>query len=515
MSTQPATTSHPRSEHASLADYVCAVLSPEQRQNVLLTSFSHWDFAQAALADTALCLRDTGSQVTLAFWVGETPLHDVGWTTHRVVSRIFRSPARDDRVKEALIRSGVPESDFARPPIRKWSPVEQLPIPERLNRSSIRAMVYRGSPMGRAILQVHPDRNTPISDEYLWPRRWVEATARSYAYVYDQTLKLIDDRSVTAIVVYNGRFLHDGAAAAAAESRGLPVLNYDVGGSQSDFDLTINATHDWDALQERMLNMYNQWPESERDEIGSSWFLERVNHQDPANALFVEAQRKGALVELPDAERLVVFFSSSGDEIAELQLNWADFFGGQPQALQLLADECRKKPGYALVVRSHPHKRMKPAQDVVDWLKAVDDAAPDLHLDPYSEVDSYELMRKADVVVTYGSTTGVEAAFAGRPVIVMGPGAYSQLGCAQQVSSREELSNALENATGGAWEGAVAFGLMMKRRGFRYKHVKRTPDGHLSLAGVPLVESNKLTLDVSHLLNRFHNWRATSRRGDS
>jgi hypothetical protein len=501
-----------RAEHASVGSYISSVLAPDQRRNVLLSSFSQWDFAQAALADIALCLRDLGSEVTLAFWSGRTPLHDVGWTTSRRVSALLRSPGRDDRVKQALLQAGLEVESFAEPPIRRWRPVEALSIPVTLNRTSIRAMEYRGTAVGRAILQVHPDTETPVTDDFFWPEKWVEATAQSYAYVYDQTLQLIDERGITAIIVYNGRFLHDRAAAAAAETRGLPVLNYDMGGSHTDFDLTIDATHDWDALQQRMLKLYNEWPENERDELGSSWFLERVNHQDPMNALFVEAQKKGSKVELPKADCTVVYFSSSGDEIAELELDWDAYFAGQNNALKVLADECRQRPGYSLVVRSHPHKRIKPKQDVTEWMEAVEQAQPDLHLDPFADADSYELMRQADIVVTYGSTTGVEAAFAHKPVIVMGPCAYDKLGCAIGVATVEELDKALDMRDSGSWEGAVSYGLMMKRRGFSYQFVQKNAQGIRVLGTNQFTEANKITLDISHALNRFERWRLTRKK---
>ena len=495
-----------RAEHNSVAKYLSSALSPEQLSNTLLISFTHWDFALSALADISLSLMEMNSQVIVAFWANETPLHDVGWSTSKAVSTVLMSPARDTRVRKALIGSGLPKSAFIKPPIRRWKPVEAIELPKVLNRSNIRQMQYRGTPVGRAILQVHPDADTPTSDSYLWPRKWVEATAHSYAYVYDQTLAAIESASITSVFVYNGRFLHDRAVAAAAETRGIPVLNYDTGGSQTDFDLTSDPTHDWIALQNRMLKMYDEWPSNERDEIGSSWFLERVNHEDPLNALFVEAQRKGSRVELPDAERIVVFFSSSGDEIAELELNWDAYFQGQENALKILSEECSRRPGYSLVVRSHPHKRMKPKQDVADWLEAVKLADPGLHLDPFADADSYELMRQADIIVTYGSTTGVEAAFAKKPVIVMGPCAYDHLGCAIAVTNVKELSSALESAEAGSWAGAVSYGLMMKRRGFTYMHVKKARNNQQALSGITFRNANKLTLNLSHLLNRARCW---------
>lgn len=498
-----------RAEHASLEEYLRSVLTEEQLGSVLLTNFSQWDFALAALADIALTLRTMQSEPFLAFWSDKTPLHDVGWTTSERISRLLRSPSRVRRVQQALTKAGIPRVNFVNPPNQRWSPQEPIRIPNHLNRSNIRAMQYRGTDVGRAILQVHPDRETPVSDDYVWPRRWVEATATSYAYVFDQVLDVIDQRRIDALIAYNGRFLHDRAAAAAAEVRGIPVLNYDMGGMETDFDLTIDATHDWDALQVRMLEMYGNWPPEERDIIGSQWFEERVRHEDPMNALFVEAQRRGATLELPAGECVVAYFSSSGDEIAELDLDWDAYFAGQPSALRTLAELCRQRQGYRLIVRSHPHKRMKPKRDVEDWLKAVDEAQPDVHVDPYSEVDSYELMRQADIVVTYGSTTGVEAAYARKPVIVMGPCAYDKLGCATGVSSPEELDLALDTRTPGWWPGAVAYGLMMKRRGFTYGYVRKDERGIRSLAGVPMTDASKPVLDLSHALNRFQRWRLT------
>ena len=57
-----------RAEHDSLEVFLKASLTDEQRKNVLFVSFTQWDFALAALADTATCLQQMGSEVTLGFW---------------------------------------------------------------------------------------------------------------------------------------------------------------------------------------------------------------------------------------------------------------------------------------------------------------------------------------------------------------------------------------------------------------------------------------------------------------
>ena len=488
-----------RAEHDSLECYLRSVLPEGALSRPLLLSFTQWDFAVAAVCEATLTLSSMGADVHLGLWSDETPLRDVGWQVQHGIARALGSPTIDDRAKRALRAAGLADTAFI--PTRPWSPQAPVPRPVIPNRSSIRALTYRGAPLGRGVLEVPPAKDIPVTDEYLWPTRYVDAAARSYAFVYDQARRVIEDDRITAVFTYNGRFLHDSAVAAAAEHYGLPVLAYDTGGTETDFDLTIDATHDWSALQHRMLAMYDRWPEGERDVIGRSWFTGRMEHSDPANALFTGTQTRGTGIDRQPGDTVVVFFSSSGDEIAELDLDWSRYFNSQPQALTAVAKACREA-GYRLVVRTHPHKRLKAPRDVADWLAAVDAASPDLHIDQHSSVDSYALMKQADVVVTYGSTTGVEAGFLERPVIVMGPSAYDELGCAMPVHDEVELGRALAERRHGTWRDAVPYGLMMKRRGFAYRYLDVDQDGTRSLVGVPLVEPRPLVRHMSHALRK-------------
>ena len=495
-----------RPEHPSVEAFLDVALPPEARGNVLFVSYTQWGFALAALADVATAVHRLGAGLTLAFWTAHTPLRDTGWSASRLLGRVTGAPARDQRALAALLAAGIPGDAVAAPPLRRWRPSEPIEVTGPMNRSAIRKLEFHGSPMGRAILNVLPETLTPTTDSFYWPRRWVRACARSYAWSYDQTAALIRERGITAVVVYNGRFLHDRAASAAAQDAGIPVLYYDTGGLDTDYDLTDSVTHDWRDLQRRMLAMYQSWPPDERDALGGSWFEERRRHVAPDNSLFTEVQEIGATIQRPDAERVVVYFSSSGDEIAELELDWSRFIGDQPEALRQVAEECRARPGYALIVRSHPHKRMKPPQDVAEWFEAVEAAEPDVHLDPHSPVDSYARMELADIVVTYGSTTGVEAAYAGKKVIVMGPSAYDELGCAEFAGTREELSAALDGAEPGSWPGAVSYGLMMRRRGFRYAFVERDPQVGHRLGDVAFTDAKPVVLHLSDAFNRMQRW---------
>lgn len=497
-----------RAEHPSLAVYLATTLTTDQRRHVGIISFNQWSFALGAVVETAMAAREIGSEVTVGLWSGKTPLYDTGWTAHRGIARLLGSASRDENAYRALRRAGFPKSTFAKPPLRPWRPVEALPQNPDTRRAAIRQLDYRGSGMGRSILQVHPDDDTPIRDDYAWPATYLREAMRSYAWAYDQSRALIEKRGITTVVVYNGRFTHDRAVAAAAEATGAQTLYYDTGGYETDFDLTVATTHDWQHLQVRMKEMYESWGD-DRDEIGAKWFVDRQTHADANNAIFVAHQERGYLADLPEAEQLVVFFSSSGDEIAELELDWDEYLGSQENALRCLAEACRERPGTKLVVRTHPHMGLKPKDDLMHWMSSVDRAAPDLHFDPFSKVDSYELMRRADVVFTYGSTSGVEAGFMGRPVAVMGPSAYDTLGCAERIRSVDGIREALDVPPAPNAHAAIPYGLMMQRRGFSFAHLESGPNELPALSGIELAEANETTRKISDALRRRRTKRLT------
>lgn len=488
-----------RAEHGSIDDFLRVNLTESERAHIGFFSFNQWPWTTAAVVESALGAHAIGSEITIASWADHTPLHDPGWTTSRRIAALLGSAPIDTSVRRILIQAGVPADAFAAPPLKHWKPSGLPPLPEPLTRSAIRQLTYAGSGMGRSILQVHPDFNTPIRNDYVWPKRWIRAAMRSYAWVFDQTRALIEARNLTTIVVFNGRFTHDRAAAAASESLGVKVLYYDYGGIETSFDLTHTTTHNWDALQKRMQRMWETWGD-DRDEIAHHWFRNREARIEPGMDVFLGLQSNDFLPKLPRAERLIVFFSSSGDEIAELDLDWRRYFGSQEAALQALADVCARNPDVALVVRTHPHMRLKPEDDRQRWIAAVERIGVDLHIGPDSPADSYALMRAADRVITYGSTTGIESAYRGRPTAVMGPSAYQLLGCVTPVTSVDELNVWLADPPQPNPVAALPYGLMMQRRGFSMRRLQPAHPSGFAYQGIELAEASELSRKVSHFL---------------
>jgi len=490
----------PKAERSSLADYLQVNLASGPSSKIGLLSFNQWYWTTAALTETAAAAHSIGADVTIAWWSDLTPLHDPGWRLSRRICRLLRSRSIEESAQSLLEAAGVPRSAFVDPPLHAHTPSNLPELPYPLTRRAIRSLSYRGTGMGRSILQVHPDFNTPIRDDFVWPRRWIDRAVRSYVWVFDQTTALIEQRQLSTIVVFNGRFTHDRAAAAAAEALGVQVLYYDTGGLDTDFDLTDHTTHDWDALQGRMIDLWARWGD-DREEIARAWFANREDHSEPGIEVFIGIQESNHLPDLPANQKLVVFFSSSGDEMVEMDLDWSEYFESQEQAVRILAQVCAELPDTTLVVRTHPHMRLKPADDLARWVDAIDSIGDNIHIPPDSPTDSYALMRAADRVITYGSTSGIEAAYRDRPVAVMGPSAYQLLGCVTPVHSADDLKRWLIEDADTNPQKSLPYGLMMQRRGFHHEWLQRQPGGQLGRDGVTLTDPAPRAQKVSHFLD--------------
>ena len=494
-----------RAEYDSLQEYLLENLSERERERLGLMSFNQWPWTTAAIVEIGVAAHQIGSEITAAFWCDETPLRDPGWNTSSLVARLLQSSTIEASAQALLEAAGVSPTAFARPPIRDYRPTELPSLPTPLTRSSVRQLRYRGTEMGRSILQVPPSTEMPSREDYIWPEKWTRRAIRSYAWVFDQTLALIRERRLSAIVVFNGRFTHDRAAAAAAESAGVKVLYTDYGGLQTFFDLTHTSTHDWDSLQFRMLSMWNCWGE-DREAIAAAWFKNREEHTEAGIDAFVGMQNHGFVPDVPDAKTLVVFFSSSPDEMAELDLQWEQYFDSQENALRTLARVCAELPDTALVVRTHPHMLSKPDDDRERWIAAVQSIGDNTHIGPDSPTDSYALMKNADRVITYGSTTGVESAYQGKPVGVLGPSAYQLLGCATPLHTAEELRRWIKAPNESDWRMALPYGLMMQRRGFNLAWLTEVDNGYWRHDEDELQEASPLAKKISDVIWRIQLW---------
>jgi hypothetical protein len=146
---------------------------------------------------------------------------------------------------------------------------------------------------------------------------------------------------------------------------------------------------------------------------------------------------------------------------------------------------------YSIVVRWHPNLQTagKFENELVDAIIAMSPLVE--HIRSNSDIDSYSLLLSADVVLTTGSTMGVEANYYGKASILLGTALYMNLDVCHRPNNFSELLKLLsENVFVHSREGAILFGSFFAKYGYEIMNFSFT-NGKYNWKGEP----------VSNLLN--------------
>lgn len=156
---------------------------------------------------------------------------------------------------------------------------------------------------------------------------------------------------------------------------------------------------------------------------------------------------------LTQGKKLLALFTSSTEETAgdrelesayELQSRW----------VQDVVDWVKDRNDAELVIRVHPHLAGKSgltrANDEFQFYQTMKAAAPQnvRIIMPDEALNSYALMDEADVGLTFGSSTGIEMAMLGKPVVLAARNFYEVGSQIINVRARESLRDDLERSLG-------------------------------------------------------------------
>lgn len=126
----------------------------------------------------------------------------------------------------------------------------------------------------------------------------------------------------------------------------------------------------------------------------------------------------------------IIFFTSSEDEFESLGEVWfrKEKYPSQFEILRNLSEFVQSN-NCKLFIRVHPNFKSSTQKVKEKWNKFFSNIANKYIsvITSESELSSYGLINQMDLVIVYGSTIGVEAAFLGKKVIVTGPSYYSDI----------------------------------------------------------------------------------------
>ena len=142
-----------------------------------------------------------------------------------------------------------------------------------------------------------------------------------------------------------------------------------------------------------------------------------------------------------------MIFNSSEDEHSSISDEFDDnnLFPSQIEGIEWVAKALMNADDTAIYLRIHPNLRNVKYKYHTDLLK-LGEKYPNFHVIPgNSKISSYNMMYHASLVLVFGSTIGVESAYAGKPVITLAACTYMKLGFCYVPKTTEELMTLLNN----------------------------------------------------------------------
>jgi len=466
------------------------------RPRIVVCALRGWADHNAYEFVIAQALRLRGADVTLVTCGGGPPACEQGWPRQAYPRPCDRCAWMTNNLAEASglqherLATYLPWGDNPRD-----APAEAPSHEPEFDPSAaaVASTIWR---LKSGSLENHKLSRTVLADN---------AVAASGAYEAAQAI--FDRCQPEALFMVNGMFAADRGMRAAAIARGIRVPTYEIAPrngalvfSQSGFAPQFQMDRIWAATRDKALS-------PDQSQALDTMMLDRsggrgahesygFSAEDPANIR--------SAFEVPEGDRIVSLLTN---------IPWDTAFAGAESVyssmINFVEDAVRKirdVPQATLIIRSHPAETKWGTDEPVE--PALRDLIADMpanvrFVGPEDELNTYGLIDASNLVLSYATTAGLEAALRGRPVIVASNVHYSRRGFTVDLDDAGQLGDLLQSfppalsdeqiALARRYAFAFFFRLMVS-----FPQIERLPHG---AAGRVPVSAESLKPGVDHFLD--------------
>jgi len=274
-------------------------------------------------------------------------------------------------------------------------------------------------------------------DAYELRKRLMPSVRRAYA----STREWIESRSLDAILLFNGRMDLTAAVAAAAEDAGVRYISVERTwfghGVQLLPDANCLSLQDMDRFSQVFRDQYLAGTQAS---LAAGHMARRFMRSNVLEWRVYNRRAAGARWPGKGSGQRVLVLPSSKNEL-QGHPDWTEGWGDNTKALDELIQYLGLNPSNT-VVRCHPNWAEK--------IGSVSGTRSSEHyrlwaekngvviVPPESNVDTYDLVQQADIVVLNGGSTALEAALLAKPVICLGPARYREAGFSLHINGPNE-----------------------------------------------------------------------------
>lgn len=276
-------------------------------------------------------------------------------------------------------------------------------------------------------------------------KKLLEKMIRSGISVYLFCKSEIDSKNPDLVYLFNGRFVLNRAILDACKATKTKFLIHERGSNMHKYVVRSFMPHNFEKINSEIL-YYWKGRSQEANKIATEFFENRRIGKQQNWISFVKDQKRNFInVKKTSGKKLITYFSSSEDEFASVgdMVKWK-YWPNQFSAVKDLIDIVNQNQKLELVIRIHPHLILKDKNEIIAWVALGKNKNVKIIL-PNDKTDSYQLIEISDIVVTSGSTVGIEAVYFNTPSVCLGPNLYSQLNAVYIPTNKDKLEKLLNH----------------------------------------------------------------------
>ena len=296
--------------------------------------------------------------------------------------------------------------------------------------------------------------------------------------MYSACERLIKAERPDLVYIFNGRFAIERAVLRASEIYGTRFINHERGSGKDFYEKFVNLLPHLATLKTDLISDYWENGASDKREVAKAFFEDRVKRKDQGWVSFLGDQVFGKLPEsFRDDLKTVVIYTSSEFEYASIGQEWEnDIYSSTVDAVTKINAFLNMNPlgnEYKIYVRIHPYVKQHFHEEEA-LVAALNGELNFEIISSKSDVCSYSLLKKASKVISLGSTIGIEAAYWGKPSVLMGPSSYANLGSTYNVSSIKEVFDLVldKDLPPLPIDGALKYGYYLQTYGSPFTHYR-------------------------------------------
>lgn len=254
---------------------------------------------------------------------------------------------------------------------------------------------------------------------------------QSYLEVYSATTKYATKNRIEKIHIFNGRFLHERAVWDAGRALGIDVVLFET--TRNRYFQRREGFHNRTNNQKVMLEHWNTSSDSLPQKLskGAKYFEELRSKSNPFQVQIP--------VKLEVQKPFFVYFSSSDDEAVGFWDEWDEGLGDQLSCVSKLQTIFDAQDQFQLIVRLHPNLENKSNEQKLGWM-AIKNTKSTTIIESEQQVSSYALLDDSIGTITFGSTLGLESAYAFKPSLLLADSGYDIIGVVDKAKTWFEVS---------------------------------------------------------------------------